>query len=91
MVKKSNLYELTVLHDQLKLLLPKNLFCRKSARKRIVPPIECELSFSTGTFLNNYDVLDRNLKPLVIGSTVGKRAKCEENTIVETTTDGLIT
>ena len=49
--------------------------------------LECELSFSTGTFLNNYDVMDRSLKPLVIYSTVGKREKREENAIVETTKD----
>ena len=51
---------------------PNNLFCAKSARKRIAPPIESELSFSTGSFLNKYDVTDRKLKPLVIGSTVRK-------------------
>ena len=61
------------------------IFCAKSARKRIVPPIECELSFSIGTVLNNYDAIDGKLKPLLIGSTVGKREKWEENTIVETT------
>ena len=51
-------------------------------RKRIVPPIECEFSFSTGTFLNNYDITDRKLKPLLTYSTVGKREKWE---LVETT------
>ena len=60
-------------------------FCPKSARKRIVPPIECELSFSTGTFLNNYDVIGRELKMLATCSTVGKREKWEDNTLVETT------
>ena len=49
----------------------------------LVPPMECELSFSTGTFLNNYDVTDIKLKPLLTYSTVGK---WEENTMVETTT-----
>ena len=44
-----------------------------------------QLSFSTGTFLNNYDIIDRKLKPLLIGSTVGKQEKWEENTTVETT------
>ena len=38
---------------------PRMYFCGKSARKIVVPPIESELSFSTGTFLNNYDVRDR--------------------------------
>ena len=52
----------------------------------IAPPIESELSISIGTFLNNYDVRVRKLKPCVICSTVGKGAKWEENTIVETTT-----
>ena len=55
----SNFNELTESQDRLKLLLPKNLFCGESARKRIVPPIECELSFPTGTFLNNYDNIDK--------------------------------
>ena len=53
--------------------------------KSFVPPIESELFFSTGTFLNNYDVRDRKSKPLLIGSTVGKREKWQENNIVETT------
>ena len=35
--------------------------------------LECELSFSTGTFFNNYDVTDRKLKPLCTYSTVGKQ------------------
>ena len=37
------------------------------------------------TFSNNYDVRDRNLKPLEICSTVRKRQKLRENNIVETT------
>ena len=53
--------------------------------KSFVPPIESELFFSTGTFLNNYDVRDRKSKPLLIGSTVGKSEKWQENNIVETT------
>ena len=53
--------------------------------KRIAPSIECELSFSTGTFLNNYDVIDRKLKPLVTFSTVGKWKKWKKDTIVMTT------
>ena len=57
----------------------------KSGRKRIVPLIECELSFLTGNFLNTYDIIDRKLKLFVTYSTVGKREKWEENTIVETT------
>ena len=56
-------------------MLPKNVFWPKSARKIKVPPIESELSVSTGTFLKNYDVRDRKLKPLLLGSTVGKREK----------------
>ena len=47
----------------------------KTARKIIVPPIESELSFSTGTFLNNYDVRDRKLKPLINISDCMKRRK----------------
>ena len=46
-----------------------------SARKIIVPPIESELSVSAGTFLNNYDVRNGKLKPLLLGSTVGKHEK----------------
>ena len=57
----------------------------KRARKIIVPPVESELFFLTGTFLNNYDVIERKLQPLLIHSTVGKRAKRMPNTIVETT------
>ena len=53
--------------------------------KIIVPPIDSELSFLTGTFLNNYDVSDRKPKPLLTCSTVGKWEKLKENTIVETT------
>ena len=66
-------------------MLPKNVFWPKSVRKIIVPPIESELSVSTGTFLKNYDVRDRKLKPLLLGSTVGKREKWEENNFIETT------
>ena len=39
--------------------------------RKIAPPIESELSIWTGTFLNNYDVRDRNLKLSVIRSTLG--------------------
>ena len=53
--------------------------------KIIAPPIGSELSISTGTFLNNYDVRVGNLKLLLIRSTVQKRQKLEENNIVETT------
>ena len=51
----------------------------------IAPPIESELSILTGTFLNNYDVRDRKLKPLVIRLTVRKRATRTWDTIVKTT------
>ena len=72
----SKLLELTVSQDQLRLcFVAQEYFCAKSLRKRIVPPIEWELSFSTGTFLNNYDVKDRKLKPSLTYSTVGKRGK----------------
>ena len=37
----------------------------KSARKIIASPKGSELSFSTGTFLNNYDVIERKLQPFV--------------------------
>ena len=35
--------------------------------------------------MNNYDVRDRKPKPLLIGSTLGKREKWEEKNIDETT------
>ena len=54
----------------------------------IAPPIESELSISTGTFLNNYDVRDRKLKFLLTCSIVGKPEKWMANTIVETTKIG---
>ena len=43
-----------------------------NVRKIIAPPIESELSFLIGTFLNNYDVIDRKLQPLLIRLTAGK-------------------
>ena len=49
------------------------------------PPKENELSFSTGTFLNNYDVINRKVETVVIGSTVEKEQKTTSDTIVETT------
>ena len=54
-------------------------------RKIIAPPIGRELSFSTGTFFDNYDVKDRKLQPLIIRSTVENRAKRTPDIIVETT------
>ena len=54
-------------------------------RKVIVPPMESELSFSTGTFLNNHDVIERKLQLLLIHSTVGKRAKRMPDSRFETT------
>ena len=51
----------------------------------LVPLIESELFFLTGTFLNNYDVRERKPIFLVIGSTRGKREKWEENNIAKTT------
>ena len=53
---------------------------------KIAPPIKSELSFSTGTFLNNYDIIERKLQSLLIHLTVEKRAKRMPNNIVETTT-----
>ena len=51
--------------------MPQNLFFfAKSAMKIIAPTIESEHSFSTGTFLNNYDVRDRKPQPSVTGSTL---------------------
>ena len=41
----------------------------------IAPPIQCELSISTRTFLNNYDVRNRNLYLGVTDSTTWKRDK----------------
>ena len=72
---------------ELNLILGQNglKFCSKNLMRIIAPPIGSELSISTGTFLNNYDVRDRKLKLLLIRSTVQKRQKLEENNIVETT------
>ena len=50
----------------------------------VAPPIECELSVSVGTFLNNYDIIrSHNRKLLLIGtySIVGKQTKWEENNV----------
>ena len=41
----------------------------------IARPIESELSFSTGTFLNNYDVINRKLQPLQYTRLQGKKQK----------------
>ena len=63
-------------------LLPMNVILGK----------ECEESNSpthrkrAGTFLNNYDVIERKLKLLLIHSTVQKRVKRFPDTTVETTT-----
>ena len=51
----------------------------------LAPPIESELSLSTGTFLINYDVINRKPELLLIHSTVGKRAKRIPDATVETT------
>ena len=56
-------------------------------RKIIAPLLESELSFSTGTFLNNYDIKNRKLQPLLIRSIVGKRAKRTPDIKVETTNE----
>ena len=61
------------------------MFWPNNAKKKLVQTIECELSFSTGTFFINYDVKDRKLKTLLICSTVGKWEKWKENTLVEIT------
>ena len=42
-------------------LCPKMYLCTKRLRKIIVPPMEMLLSFSIGTFLTNYDVINRKL------------------------------
>ena len=44
-----------------KFFCTKMLFCAKSASKFIVPPTELKLLFSIGTFLTNYDVINRQL------------------------------
>ena len=70
------LTELTVSQGRLRLcFVAQEYFCAKSVRKRIVPPTECELSFSTGTFRNNFDVIDRKIKPPLTYSTVRKWPK----------------
>ena len=51
----------------------------------IAPPIESELSFLTGTFLSNYDVINRKRQPLLISSDVEKRAKRMPDNMAETT------
>ena len=38
-----------------------SLFETKSEIRVKVPPTQCELSISSGTFLNNYDVINRKL------------------------------
>ena len=68
--------EMTVSQDRLRLcFVAQEYFCVKSVRKRIVPPIEFELSFLTGTFLKNYDFIDRKIKPLKTYSTEIKMKK----------------
>ena len=56
--------------------------------KVVAPPIEGELSFSIGTFLNNYDVINRKTirkLPRRTYSTIQKEMKRLENNIVENT------
>ena len=50
-------------------------FWGESARKITASPIESELYFLTGTFLNNYDVINRKLQPFLIHSTVENEQK----------------
>ena len=50
----------------------------QSARKVLVLPLESELSFSTGTFLNNDDVIKRKLQPWV--SILDCRKTSKKNT-----------
>ena len=47
----------------------------KSARKVIAPPLESELSFSTGTFFEQLWRHRRKLQALLIHVAIGKRAK----------------
>ena len=52
----------------------------------LAPPIESELSFSTGTFLNNNDAIERKiLACLLVHSTVEKQTKRKPDIPVETT------
>ena len=51
----------------------------------LAPPIETGLSFSTGTFLSNYDVIKRKLLCSLTGSTIWKQAKRTPDIIVENT------
>ena len=60
-------------------------FCAKRATEIIVPPKEMLLSFSSGTFLTNYDVIIRKLKYVLIHSTVQKRATKAQNKSIDTT------
>ena len=53
--------------------------------KVLVPPAECEVSFSIGTFFENYDVTKRKLLDVETYSTVQKRTKREEKHLMETT------
>ena len=48
------------------------------------PLLESELSFLTGTFLNNYDVINRKLSPLLTYSIVEKQADRMPDITVET-------
>ena len=51
----------------------------------LVPPIESELFFSTGTFFEQLVCQREKANFLVICSTGGKHEKLEENNIVKTT------
>ena len=53
--------------------------------KVLVPPTECECSFSSGTFSKNNDVTMRKLFNLVTYSTGWKRAKKKGKHLMETT------
>ena len=53
--------------------------------KVIVPPTVCELSISTGTFFENYDVINREALYVRTYSTVRKQTKRKEKHLMETT------
>ena len=60
-------------------------FCAKRASKIIVLPKEMWLSFSIGTFLTNYDVINWKLLTKVMYSIVGKWTIWDQNNPLETT------
>ena len=53
--------------------------------KVLAPPTECELSISSGTFFENYDITNRKLYMSEHTPLYENEQKRKENNIVETT------